>query len=246
MPRAILTDEERIKHKRDSKTKYAEKHADDIRVKKLAYYYANRDKYTEYARAYYHLHKDERSAYMMKWRAKNPDRNKATQRKSYNKNIDSRRARNKQRRIDNGEEIRAKEREVYAIPGNRMKRRNKYLNNIDKHLAQNREYKKSHLLGHRINEQNRRAKKLGNGGIFTENEFLAVCDLFGNKCTCCGCTVNITADHVIPLIKGGRNTIDNIQPLCLSCNCSKGSKTIDYRMLPVISERGVVQSGVSI
>ncbi len=41
--------------------------------------------------------------------------------------------------------------------------------------------------------------------------------------------IKLTLDHVIPLSKGGRNIIDNIQPLCLACNDSKGTKNTDYR-----------------
>jgi 5-methylcytosine-specific restriction endonuclease McrA len=42
----------------------------------------------------------------------------------------------------------------------------------------------------------------------------------------------LTEDHVVPLSLGGSNDIDNIQPLCKSCNSSKRGRHIDYR-LPV-------------
>jgi 5-methylcytosine-specific restriction endonuclease McrA len=67
---------------------------------------------------------------------------------------------------------------------------------------------------------------------FTENEWMDLC--FGYNYTCLRCKrqepeIMLTPDHVIPLARGGANTIDNIQPLCMHCNTSKNARTIDYR-----------------
>lgn len=54
-------------------------------------------------------------------------------------------------------------------------------------------------------------------------------DKYGKKCLCCGDEENISLDHIIPIFHSGKNELDNLQPLCRSCNSRKGTKTIDYR-----------------
>ena len=49
------------------------------------------------------------------------------------------------------------------------------------------------------------------------------------ECLCCNRRRKLTADHVIPVSKGGTSYISNIQPLCQPCNSSKGTKTTDFR-----------------
>lgn len=44
------------------------------------------------------------------------------------------------------------------------------------------------------------------------------------SCVRCGAQDDITQDHIVPLSKGGLNVIENIQPLCRSCNSKKRDK----------------------
>lgn len=67
------------------------------------------------------------------------------------------------------------------------------------------------------------------GDSFTATEWRALCKEYGNRCLRCGYNLPLTADHVIPVSRGGSNTIDNIQPLCQPCNSLKGDRSIDYR-----------------
>lgn len=80
------------------------------------------------------------------------------------------------------------------------------------------------------NVNNRRARLMQAEGDFTAEEFAELCFLYGNICLSCKESKTLTVDHVVPLSKGGNNTISNIQPLCKSCNSQKSSKTIDYRL----------------
>ena len=41
----------------------------------------------------------------------------------------------------------------------------------------------------------------------------------------------ITEDHIVPLLKGGTDSIENIQPLCYQCNFSKGH-SLSYYLIP--------------
>jgi hypothetical protein len=46
----------------------------------------------------------------------------------------------------------------------------------------------------------------------------------GGRCRQCGSTAQLHFDHVIPISRGGANTVANIQLLCGACNRAKGAK----------------------
>jgi 5-methylcytosine-specific restriction endonuclease McrA len=67
-------------------------------------------------------------------------------------------------------------------------------------------------------------------GTHTMEEWLALIVACGDRCVCCGATDrNLEKDHIVPVYQGGSDGIDNIQPVCATCNCSKGSDSTDHR-----------------
>jgi len=77
----------------------------------------------------------------------------------------------------------------------------------------------------------RRARKRGADGSHTLGEWENLKAQYNWTCPCCKKQepkIKLTEDHIIPLIKGGSNNIENIQPLCGSCNSSKHTKIIKY------------------
>lgn len=103
--------------------------------------------------------------------------------------------------------------------------------NKEKILDLNRRYLANNREKIRKQGQLSYAKRKANGGTFTNDEWFALCNQFGNVCVCCGEQERLTVDHIIPITKGGTSDIGNLQPLCKSCNSRKGDRIIiDYRL----------------
>jgi hypothetical protein len=65
-------------------------------------------------------------------------------------------------------------------------------------------------------------------GTHSQDEWQAMVDHF-RVCVRCGITAPLVKDHIVPLYQGGSDAITNIQPLCRSCNSSKGPDRTDFR-----------------
>lgn len=79
----------------------------------------------------------------------------------------------------------------------------------------------------RIHYQNRRARKLMNGGVLSADIEQRLLSLQRGRCAC-GCKQPLGddyhLDHIMPLALGGSNTDDNIQLLRSKCNLQKHAK----------------------
>lgn len=103
------------------------------------------------------------------------------------------------------------------------------LNNPEKHKEQKHRTYINNKDDYYRYARERIARKKDVGGSFTLQEWNVVLSSYGNSCLWCGTDSRIEADHVVPLVHKGKNIIQNIQPLCRTCNSKKGSKIIDFR-----------------
>jgi 5-methylcytosine-specific restriction endonuclease McrA len=102
--------------------------------------------------------------------------------------------------------------------------------NRDKEAKYHRAWREANPEKERRVKARRRARKAGAKGSHTAKQWEKLVKHYGGRCLCCGRNdVPMTADHIVPLCQGGSDSITNIQPLCLSCNSSKGVRSIDYR-----------------
>lgn len=158
----------------------------------------------QYGKQWYQDNKKQKNEKNKKWRLEHPERAREFVRTSRLRNIEKVKKRVKQYILENKEKI--KER-----------------------------YKKWSLANpekERMRAKQRRDRLRGASGSFSVDEWNTIKKKYGNKCLCCGRKepeIKLTIDHVVPISIGGNNTIENIQPLCHSCNSRKQAKEIDYR-----------------
>lgn len=68
---------------------------------------------------------------------------------------------------------------------------------------------------------------------FTEFEKQSICSSFDYKCNVCKTDLverEFNIDHKIPIASGGKNSIENLQPLCVSCHTKKSNYEKNNKM----------------
>lgn len=60
-------------------------------------------------------------------------------------------------------------------------------------------------------------------------------------CQYCGKKgVELTVDHIVPIVYGGRHTLENLRTACRSCNCCRKDRSIeDFRFRKTLGEAGL-------
>lgn len=96
-----------------------------------------------------------------------------------------------------------------------------------------------------IYNRNSKVKRKGVIGSYTIGEWQLLKIQYGFSCPCCKKSepeIKLTADHIIPITKGGSNFIENIQPLCLICNIKKFNKIIPKYDIILGLDKNVINS----
>lgn len=203
---------------RERQTAWRDKNPDKVRAKRERYNTKHRDRLLADKRA---KRKEER--------ATNPDKIRAYMRDYY--------ARTKERHSERAKGYYEKDRENVKARVKRYREKNH-----DKCLERERAWKRAHPdAWKRWAERNpglvaatrsrRRARK-ANAPVndFTGEQWIALQESYGHRCAYCNeCFPGkLTQDHIVPLSKGGPNTLSNVVPACAWCNTSKGNRAKPY------------------
>jgi 5-methylcytosine-specific restriction endonuclease McrA len=163
----------------------------------------------------------------------NPEKVRASRAANYQKNAESRKAYVKEWRKNNPEKCRKYHAEYYArneeSERERQRLKSRNMPRDRKREIESR-YLKKNPEKNRAKSHRRRSRVRNNGEwVILDREYRR---LYRSACVACGSRENITADHVIPIILGGSHSIGNLQPMCMSCNTSKGSRLmIQFRKM---------------
>lgn len=195
--------------------KYNESHKKENATRTLNWVRRNLDKKREQVNRHRATHKDHY--------AKTSKAYKQTEK--YKKKSAEYREKNKERNREISSEWQRKN------PERRKKNVAKWLSeNPGKTAEYSHRYRKKHPDQILKTAKERRARLNAMDGSFCAEEWIELCNKFGNKCLWCEkIGGKLTVDHVVPISKGGSGFISNIQPLCPNCNSRKNNKILDFR-----------------
>lgn len=84
----------------------------------------------------------------------------------------------------------------------------------------------------------RRAREHGSFGSYTWSDFMRLAQRFDFRCAYCGeRDGQLDPDHVVPLSRGGFNSVANLLPSCHACNCDKRDLLLDEWALDRVRRR---------
>jgi 5-methylcytosine-specific restriction endonuclease McrA len=154
-----------------------------------------------------------------KYREEHGEKARESCRKSREKHLEKRRAGETLYRLKNPEKRKASKARYYEA-------------NKDKVKAKIREWVNLHPGIGSVYSRRRRAQQEKLSGSHTLREWNDLKAYYDHRCLCCWRQepeIKLTADHVIPVVGGGNDTVQNLQPVCQRCNSRKHTKTTDYR-----------------
>ena len=111
----------------------------------------------------------------------------------------------------------------------RLVDREHYRRNTERMNEYARAWYREHKEVFRMKVNLRRARMMKAEGSLSREDWRRVLEFYGDECLKCG-GKPVTIDHVVPISRGGRNDISNVQPLCGTCNARKFVSIEDYRM----------------
>ena len=195
--------------------------SEKVREKSRVYYAANSEKLNEKSRVYREANPEKVRERHRVYREANLEKAREGQRVYREANLEKERERVRVYKAANSEKVRERDRVYNAA-------------NSEKVRERNRVYRAANPEKGRVHNQRRRARKANLPNTLTAAEWQYAIDYFHGYCAVCDrplkdlfVTHTASADHWIPLTKGGGTTADNIVPLCSGedgCNNRKGNK----------------------
>ena len=213
--------------RREEGRDYKANNKSKIRAYNLKYSKEHRSQDVLKQRKYREKHKELCKNRAKKWRDANKEKEKLHNKEYYKKNSESLKDRAKTYRDNNKEKIKIlmeqwrKENKEIII-----EYRTKYSQANNERLAMlSKKWQKENPEACRINNQKRRSKKKELESTLTLEQWEQMKKDFNYCCAYCGKKRKLTHEHFIALSNNGEYTHNNIVPVCVSCNASKGNKS---------------------